>query len=73
MRACGPGGAEGKPLPAELRRQEAEVRREVDLEDDNTAVLRTHIDDEYAYAGEVDPQVRRPSLAASTARLAVTP
>lgn len=51
-------GAEGKPLPAELRRQEAELRGEVELEDDNTAVPRTHIDDEYAHAGEVDPQVR---------------
>ena len=30
----------------------------MELEDDNTAVPRTHIDDEYAHAGEVDPQVR---------------
>lgn len=49
--------AEGKPLPSELRREEAELRRDIELEDDNTAVPRTHIDDEYAHAGEIDPQV----------------
>lgn len=48
---------EGKPLPSELRKKEAELRRDIELEDDNTAVPRTHIDDEYAHAGEVDPQV----------------
>lgn len=48
---------EGKPLPSELRRKEAELRRDIELEDDNTAVPRTHIDDEYAHAGEMDPQV----------------
>jgi hypothetical protein len=29
----------------------------VELEDDNTAVPRTHIDDEYAHAGERDPKI----------------
>jgi U3 small nucleolar ribonucleoprotein protein IMP4 len=29
----------------------------VELEDDNTAVPRSHIDDEYAHAGETDPKV----------------
>lgn len=29
----------------------------MELEDDNTAVPRTHIDDEYAKAGEADPKV----------------
>ena len=48
--------AEGKPIPTELRRDEAALRREVALEDDNTAVPRTHIDDEYAHAGERDPR-----------------
>eukprot|EP00955_Chlamydomonas_euryale_P114254 366261-Chlamydomonas_euryale.AAC.11 len=33
------------------------LRREVELEDDNTAVPRTHQDDEYAHAGEADPKV----------------
>ncbi|EFJ47362.1 hypothetical protein VOLCADRAFT_61433 [Volvox carteri f. nagariensis] len=48
---------EGKPIPTELRREEAALRREVELEDDNTAVPRSHVDDEYAHAGEVDPKV----------------
>lgn len=52
-----PTAAEGKPIPTELRREEAELRREVELEDDNTAVPRTHIDDEYAHAGERDPKI----------------
>lgn len=48
---------EGKPLPTELRREEAKLRHDVELEDDNTAVPRTHIDDEYAHAGERDPKI----------------
>ncbi len=50
-------GAEGKPLPSELRKEERELRRRVELEDDNTAVPRTHVDDEYAHAGERDPRI----------------
>jgi U3 small nucleolar ribonucleoprotein protein IMP4 len=49
--------AEGKPIPSELRREEGQLRKEVELEDDNTAVPRSHIDDEYAHAGEADPKV----------------
>lgn len=30
--------SEGKPLPTEVRNDEAKLRREVELEDDNTAV-----------------------------------
>lgn len=48
---------EGRPLPTELRREEAQLRREVELEDDNTAVPRSHVDDEYANAGQADPKV----------------
>lgn len=33
------------------------MRHDVELEDDNTAVPRTHIDDEYAHAGECDPKI----------------
>lgn len=40
-----------------MRREEAELRSEVELEDDNTAVPRTHIDDEYANASEREPKV----------------
>ncbi|BBN01113.1 U3 small nucleolar ribonucleoprotein protein IMP4 [Marchantia polymorpha subsp. ruderalis] len=48
---------EGKPIPTELRNEEAALREEIDLEDDNTAELRTHIDDEYAHADEKDPKI----------------
>lgn len=48
---------EGKPIPTELRKDEGKLRKEVELEDDNTAVQRTHVDDEYAHAGEIDPKV----------------
>ena len=50
---------EGKPLPTELRRDAASLKRAVDLEDDNTAVPRTHVDDEYARAAEREPKVWR--------------
>ena len=33
------------------------MRHDIELEDDNTAVPRSHIDDEYAHAGERDPKV----------------
>lgn len=48
---------EGRPLPTELRREAAALKRQVELEDDNTAVPRSHIDDEYAHAGERDPKI----------------
>lgn len=54
---CECARAEGKPIPSELRREERELRRQVELEDDNTAVPRTHVDDEYARAGERDPRI----------------
>jgi U3 small nucleolar ribonucleoprotein protein IMP4 len=50
---------EGKPLPTELRRDAAALKRQVELEDDNTAVPRTHVDDEYARAAEREPKVCR--------------
>ncbi|XP_015882029.3 uncharacterized protein LOC107417889 [Ziziphus jujuba] len=48
---------EGKPIPTELRNEEAALRHQIDLEDENTAVPRTHIDDEYAKASEGDPKI----------------
>jgi len=48
---------DGKPLPTELRREEGKLRHQAELEDDNTAVPRTHVDDEYAKAGTRDPKV----------------
>ena len=49
--------AEGKPIPTELRKEEQVLRKKIDLEDDNTAVPRSHIDDEYAHAEERDPKI----------------
>ncbi|KAG9457857.1 hypothetical protein H6P81_002365 [Aristolochia fimbriata] len=48
---------EGKPIPTELRNEEAALRKEIDLEDDHTEVPKTHIDDEYANASEIDPKI----------------
>ncbi|XP_031477968.1 uncharacterized protein LOC116249014 [Nymphaea colorata] len=48
---------EGKPIPTELRNEEAALRQEIDLEDEQTAVPRSHIDDEYANAAERDPKI----------------
>ncbi|XP_059443825.1 uncharacterized protein LOC132175789 [Corylus avellana] len=48
---------EGKPIPTELRNEEAELRHQIELEDENTAVPKTHIDDEYANASERDPKI----------------
>ncbi|RVW28087.1 U3 small nucleolar ribonucleoprotein IMP4 [Vitis vinifera] len=48
---------EGKPIPTELRNEEAALRQEIDLEDEQTAVPRSHIDDEYANATEKDPKI----------------
>ena len=47
----------GKPIPTELRREERELRHEIDLEDERTAGTSTHIDDEYARAGMEDPAI----------------
>ena len=49
--------ADGKPIPTELRREEQALRKRIELEDDNTAVPRSHVDDEYAHAEERDPKI----------------
>ncbi|XVF40815.1 hypothetical protein PTKIN_Ptkin01aG0146600 [Pterospermum kingtungense] len=48
---------EGKPIPTELRNEEAALRQEIDLANDHTAIPKTHIDDEYANATERDPKI----------------
>ncbi|KAJ3693145.1 hypothetical protein LUZ60_012240 [Juncus effusus] len=48
---------EGKPIPTELRNEEASLRREIDLEDDHTAIPKSLIDDEYSNARESDPKI----------------
>ncbi|GMH39616.1 hypothetical protein BSKO_07514 [Bryopsis sp. KO-2023] len=47
---------EGKPIPTDLK-DDLKLKEQVELEDDNTAVPRSHIDDEYARAGEIDPKI----------------
>jgi hypothetical protein len=47
---------DGKPIPTHLRSESAALHKEVLLEDDNTAVQRNHIDDEYANVGVQDPR-----------------
>lgn len=49
--------AEGKPIPSELRKEEAELRHDIELEDDKTAIPRSHVDDEYAMASTRSPKV----------------
>lgn len=48
---------EGKPIPTELRNEEAALRQQIDLEDDHTAIPRSIIDDEYAKATEREPKI----------------
>ncbi|KAI3868648.1 hypothetical protein MKX03_013158 [Papaver bracteatum] len=48
---------EGKPIPTELRNEEQELRRQIDLEDVSTEIPRSHIDDEYANANQRDPKI----------------
>lgn len=48
---------DGTPLPTELRANEATLRHEVELEDNETSKLRSSVDDEYAQAGLRDPKV----------------
>lgn len=43
--------ADGKPIPTELYKEEAKLKEAVELEDVQTAALRSTIDDEYARAG----------------------
>ncbi|KAI3696100.1 hypothetical protein L1987_79109 [Smallanthus sonchifolius] len=48
---------EGKPIPAELRNEDTALRQEIDFEDEQTAVPRSTINDEYANATEGDPKI----------------
>eukprot|EP00271_Cylindrocystis_brebissonii_P007155 TRINITY_DN20382_c0_g1_i3.p1 TRINITY_DN20382_c0_g1~~TRINITY_DN20382_c0_g1_i3.p1 ORF type:complete len:257 (+),score=45.57 TRINITY_DN20382_c0_g1_i3:378-1148(+) len=49
---------EGKPIPTELRNEAVSLQEEIRMEDENTAGQpRSHIDDEYARAGEEDPKI----------------
>lgn len=56
---------DGKPIPTELRNEEAALRRQIDLEDDHTAVPRSLIDDEYA---NVSLSLSDPKIMLTTSR-----
>lgn len=47
--------AERKNIPTSLYQEEDQLRKEMVLEDDNTIVPRTHIDDEYAMSVYREP------------------
>ena len=51
--------AQGKALPTELHKEVDSLRHAISLDDEGSLLeqQRTHIDDEYARAGEVDPKV----------------
>eukprot|EP00968_Pinguiococcus_pyrenoidosus_P013617 scaffold1237_cov243-Pinguiococcus_pyrenoidosus.AAC.1 len=61
--------AEGKPLPTEVRSEARELREAAALEDDYTAVPKTHIDDEYRDAGSIDPKICVTTSRSPSARL----
>ncbi|KAJ8443442.1 hypothetical protein Cgig2_026229 [Carnegiea gigantea] len=65
---------EGKSIPTELRNEEEALHRQIDLEDDHTAIPRPISDDEYAKATEREPKIlittsRDPSQPLSLQRL----
>ncbi len=41
----------GKAIPTDIRGEERNLRKKLDLTDDKTEIVKTHIDDEYAFAG----------------------
>ena len=56
--ACAPPAARtGKPIPTELREEEAELRHQIEMDDAQTEQPRAAMDDEYLRAGEADPRV----------------
>ncbi|XP_046840454.1 U3 small nucleolar ribonucleoprotein protein IMP4-like [Xenia sp. Carnegie-2017] len=48
---------EGKPIPTELRNDEAELRKAIEFDDEAHENATTHEDDEYAWAGVEDPKI----------------
>eukprot|EP01049_Picozoa_sp_SAG25_P001497 SAG25_NODE_67_length_17436_cov_89.239257_10_plen_139_part_00 len=48
---------EGKAIPTELTAEADATRDELALDDDAHAEQKTHMDDEYARAGEIEPKV----------------
>ncbi|EDO45425.1 predicted protein [Nematostella vectensis] len=49
--------SEGKAIPTELRKDEAELREAIEFDDEKHEKVGSHIDDEYAWAGVEDPKI----------------
>lgn len=60
---------EDKPIPFELRKEEQQLRHQLENDDDNTLVQRTHIDDEYEEAKYKDPKIMITTSRNPSARL----
>ncbi|RLM60809.1 U3 small nucleolar ribonucleoprotein IMP4 [Panicum miliaceum] len=54
---------EGKPIPTELRNEEHELRRQIDLEDQERQVPKSFVDNEYATG-----TIREPKILLTTSR-----
>ena len=48
---------EGKAIPTELTAEADATRDELALDDDAHSEMKTHMDDEYARAGETEPKI----------------
>ncbi|XP_062217177.1 uncharacterized protein LOC133917279 [Phragmites australis] len=48
---------EGKPIPTDLCNKEHELQRQIDLDDQERAIPRSNIDDEYAIATTREPKI----------------
>ena len=48
---------DGKRLPTELYKQETELKKKIKLDDDNTFIPRSKMDDEYATAYLREPKI----------------
>lgn len=48
---------EGKTIPTELKNDYDSLKKDIDYDDENTAELRSTMDDEYARAGIMDPKI----------------
>ena len=59
----------GKAIPSELRNEEPQLANEINLEDINTRIPRSTIDDEYALAGVQEPRVLLTTSRKPSARL----
>ncbi|XP_031573371.1 U3 small nucleolar ribonucleoprotein protein IMP4-like [Actinia tenebrosa] len=48
---------DGKTIPTELRKDEAELRKAIEFDDEKHERVSSHVDDEYAWSGVEDPKV----------------